>query len=286
MIKIKNVLPIFFSIIFIFYTLNSIDVSIQNLEFSFININFYFFFILFFIPIHGLLSLKYKFLINKYKKITFKESVYVNLVGFSYSLILPMKGGDFFRQKYFKSSFNKNKFQKNIFLKINIAEKIISLIAIILLIFISLTLSNIFKALLIDYDLYIYLLFTIFVILSIFIISLIKKKIIVPISKIFIFDILIWLLQFYQIYLIFLFFNIDLNFPSIVIIFGLAIICGTLPISIGGFGVRDYVILSIFLLLNLSDYLLVILMFFNLRYFLPAFIAVGIFLFKFVKNDS
>ena len=102
-------------------------------------------------------------------------------------------------------------------------------------------------------------------------------------SKIFnflLFDILIWSLQFFQIFLIISILNIDINIFETVFIFGISIIIGLIPISIGGFGVRDYVIYFLFTNLNIEANIFMLLILFNLRYLLPVLIS---FIFSIIK---
>ena len=88
------------------------------------------------------------------------------------------------------------------------------------------------------------------------------------------FDIVIWLVQFLQIITIIKILEINLNVYEIVFIFGSAIIIGLFPISIGGFGVRDYVIFYLFNSINMEADIFLVLLLFNLRYILPIFIGI------------
>ena len=102
-------------------------------------------------------------------------------------------------------------------------------------------------------------------------------------SKIFnflLFNFLIWSLQFFQIFLIISILNIDINIFETVFIFGISIIIGLIPISIGGFGVRDYVIYFLFTNLNIEANIFMLLILFNLRYLLPVLIS---FIFSIIK---
>ena len=89
----------------------------------------------------------------------------------------------------------------------------------------------------------------------------------------FLFDILIWSLQFLQMFLIVSILNIDIGFFEVVLIFGISIIAGLIPISIGGFGVRDYVIFFLFTNLNIEANIFIVLILFNIRYLLPVIIG-------------
>ncbi len=67
--------------------------------------------------------------------------------------------------------------------------------------------------------------------------------------------------------------NIDIGFFEVVLIFGISIIAGLIPISIGGFGVRDYVIFFLFTNLNIEANIFIVLILFNIRYLLPVIIG-------------
>ena len=86
----------------------------------------------------------------------------------------------------------------------------------------------------------------------------------------FIVDTIVWLIIFLQIYVISIQINVKIDFLIICFIFGYSILAGLIPISFGGFGVRDIIIYN-----SLERYLdnneiLILLFFFNLRYFIPA----------------
>jgi len=85
---------------------------------------------------------------------------------------------------------------------------------------------------------------------------------------------MIWLIQFLQIFLIIKIIGVNLDIFKTVFIFGTSILLGLLPISLGGFGVRDYVIYYFLNSLGLSDHIFLILIFFNLRYLFPLLIGV------------
>ena len=89
------------------------------------------------------------------------------------------------------------------------------------------------------------------------------------------FDFLIWLFQFFQIYFLIKLLSINLNLEDTVVIFGLSLIAGLFPLSLGGFGIRDY-----FIILQLKNQvpdqdLLMLILLFNLRYLIP--IVCGLF---------
>lgn len=284
--KLKIFSPLLCSLVFLIYIGNSINISEQIFFYEKLDKIFYIYFVILFLPIHFIISLKYKILIENYKKINLLKSIYVNLIGFTFSLLIPMKGGDFFRQKYIE--FNKKEYQPNssFFFKINFLEKIISLFAIILIIcissFFSQEIENIFPA-------YKFLKFIFFLFILIFLLLFyfkVKKKFSISFSKIFFFDLIAWLLQFLQIFLIVFFFDINLSVVNTIVIFGLAIVFGSLPISLGGFGIRDYILFYSFNTIGISENLLVVLVFFNLRYLLPAFITFLILIYKYFLNDN
>ena len=56
---------------------------------------------------------------------------------------------------------------------------------------------------------------------------------------------------------------------------------GLIPLSVGGFGIRDYFIMLHLNSLNIDFNLFLILILFNLRYFIPAITSVLVSFFKF-----
>ena len=146
--KLKIFFPLSCSLLFLIYIGNSINISEQIFFYENVNKIFYLYFVILFLPIHFIISLKYKILIANYKKINLLKSIYVNLIGFTFSLLIPMKGGDFFRQKYIDFNENERQLSSSFFFKINFLEKIISLFAIVLIIslfsFFSEEIGNIF----------------------------------------------------------------------------------------------------------------------------------------------
>ena len=64
--------------------------------------------------------------------------------------------------------------------------------------------------------------------------------------------------------------HIELNIFETIFIFGISIIAGLIPISIGGFGVRDYVIFFLFTNLSIETNIFILLILFNLRYLIPV----------------
>ena len=120
----------------------------------------------------------------------------------------------------------------------------------------------------------------VFLILSfIFIIYFIKrltiknKNLRLKIKNLVLFDFFIWSLQFLQIFLIIEILNVGITIFDTIVIFGISILVGLLPISIGGFGVRDYVIFLLFSNLGIDGNLFLILLLFNLRYILPIILS-------------
>lgn len=284
--KLKFFFPLLCSLIFLFYIGNSINISEQILIYEKLNKNFYLYFAILFLPIHFVISLKYKILIENYKKINLLNSLFVNLIGFTFSLLIPMKGGDFFRQKYIKFNKKENKFSNSFFFKINFLEKIISLFAILLIIFFTSLFSKKIEIILPFYAILKYFLFVITIICFLLFYFQIKKYFSISLPKIFFLDVIAWLLQFLQIFLIIIFFDINLSAANTIIIFGLAIIFGSLPISLGGFGVRDYILFYFFTNIGISENLLIILVFFNLRYLFPAFITFLILSYKYFLSNN
>lgn len=224
-----------------------------------------------FIPIFYLLSIKLIYLLSHLKKIDFTVSLKATIIAYNYNLFLPAKSGDFFRYKYldleisFKNFFN-----------INIIEKIISLFVLILLVtlgFLNIKLSNINF---LHFN-YIYLLFIfsilLLIVLSFFIYLCNKINFFHKILKLSVFDFFLWLLQFLQIVTIMNILNIDIQLYEIVFIFGAAIIAGLIPISIGGFGVRDYVIFYLFNYMDIQADIFIVLLLFNVRYIFPVLIS-------------
>ena len=84
-----------------------------------------------------------------------------------------------------------------------------------------------------------------------------------------IYDFLIWSFQFVQIYFFIKLLSLNIYMQDIVVIFGLSLIAGLFPISLGGFGIRDY-----FLILQLKNQitdqnLFILILIFNMRYLIP-----------------
>ena len=112
--------------------------------------------------------------------------------------------------------------------------------------------------------------------------KMLKKKL----FKFLIFDIIIWTLQFAQIFLIIKILGINLTFFQTIFIFGISIIAGLLPISVGGFGVRDYMIFVLFKFLKVDANLFLLLILFNLKYLLPVIISLVFAFSRLKKKES
>lgn len=225
-----------------------------------------------FIPIFYFLSLKLVYLINNLKKVKFINSFKATVISYTYNLFLPAKSGDLFRYKYLDL---KIKFID--FLNINIVEKLLSLSVLLILVFFSYLISSYEITRLIKInEFYIFFLFILLLVSIFFLIKKItlKNKNLRPkIRNLIFFDFLIWSLQFLQIFLIIKTLDVEMTIFETIFIFGTSILVGLLPISIGGFGVRDYVIFLLFSNLEIDGNLFLILMLFNLRYILPIIIS-------------
>lgn len=240
--------------------------------------------ILLFFPIFYLLTLKLILLIKNIKSIKFFASLNATLIAYNYNLFLPAKSGDFFRHKYLdlKISF------KNFF-KINIVEKLISFFVLFCFVFFSYLLSNLDFSEIVDLSkLYISFIFFLILIGNLYFIkkfinkeNYLKSKFLNLLS----FDILIWSLQFFQLFLIINILGIKIDIFGTIFIFGISIIVGLIPISIGGFGVRDYVIFFFFTNMNIEANIFLVLILFNIRYLLPVLIGL-IFSIKSFQNEK
>jgi len=225
-----------------------------------------------FVPIFYFLTLKLIYLVNNFKKVIFYQAFKATTIAYTYNLFLPAKTGDFFRHKYLDLEITFKKF-----FKINIVEKLISLFVLLTLVFMSFVITDIDISNVINLSkLNISLIFILVILFNLYFVKkfiskdkYLKKKIL----NFFLFDILIWSLQFLQMFLIVSILNIDIGFFEVVLIFGISIIAGLIPISIGGFGVRDYVIFFLFTNLNIEANIFIVLILFNIRYLLPVIIG-------------
>ena len=251
---------------------NKIFIDTPNIDLSIKNLSLAIFILTVFIPIFYLLSLKLVFLLDHVKKIKLYDSFLATIIAYNYNLFFPAKTGDFFRHKFLNIDITFKHF-----FRINIIEKLVSLIVLFFFVLVSYSILDLnFKSLLNFNINYIYLsIFFIFLIIILLLSFLLKKEKIIKkkIYNLLIFDILIWSIQFVQIFLIIKILNINLNFTEMIFIFGVSIIIGLLPISVGGFGVRDYVIFIFFELLKVEANLFFLLFFFNLRYLVPVFVS-------------
>ncbi len=225
-----------------------------------------------FVPIFYFLTLKLIYLVNNFEKVIFYQAFKATTIAYTYNLFLPAKTGDFFRHKYLDLEITFKKF-----FKINIVEKLISLFVLLTLVFLSFVITDIDISNVINLSkLNISLIFILVILFNLYFVKkfiskdkYLEKKIL----NFFLFDILIWSLQFLQMFLIVSILNIDIGFFEVVLIFGISIIAGLIPISIGGFGVRDYVIFFLFTNLNIEANIFIVLILFNIRYLLPVIIG-------------
>ena len=225
-----------------------------------------------FVPIFYFLTLKLIYLVNNFKKVIFYQAFKATTIAYTYNLFLPAKTGDFFRHKYLDLEITFKKF-----FKINIVEKLISLFVLLTLVFLSFVITDIDISNVINLSkLNISLMFILVILFNLYFVKkfiskdkYLEKKIL----NFFLFDILIWSLQFLQMFLIVSILNIDIGFFETVLIFGTSIIAGLIPISIGGFGVRDYVVFFLFTNLNIEANIFIVLILFNIRYLLPVIIG-------------
>ena len=225
-----------------------------------------------FVPIFYFLTLKLIYLVNNFKKVIFYQAFKATTIAYTYNLFLPAKTGDFFRHKYLDLEITFKKF-----FKINIVEKLISLFVLLTLVFLSFVITDIDISNVINLSkLNISLMFILVILFNLYFVKkfiskdkYLEKKIL----NFFLFDILIWSLQFLQMFLIVSILNIDIGFFETVLIFGISIIAGLIPISIGGFGVRDYVVFFLFTNLNIEANIFIVLILFNIRYLLPVIIG-------------
>ena len=271
----KN-LKYLFSLIISIFLLNRISneiyINFSELKVLKEEIHLLIFILIIFVPIFYFLTLKLIYLVNNFKKVKFYQAFQATTIAYTYNLFLPAKTGDFFRHKYLdlKITFKK-------FFKINIVEKLISLFVLLVLVFLSFVISDIDISNVINLSkLNISLIFILVILFNLYFVKkfiskdkYLEKKIL----NFFLFDILIWSLQFLQMFLIVSILNIDIGFFETVLIFGISIIAGLIPISIGGFGVRDYVVFFLFTNLNIEANIFIVLILFNIRYLLPVIIG-------------
>jgi len=251
---------------------NNIFIEDIDIDLSIKNLILIIFALIIFIPVFYLLSIKLVLLLDHIKKIKIYDSFLATIIAYNYNLFFPAKTGDFFRHKFLNIDIS----FKNFF-KINIVEKLVSLIVLFIFILVSYLNLNLNFFNLINFDIiYIYVLtFLVFAMMVFFLFFFLKKEKMLKkkLFKFLIFDIIIWILQFTQIFLIVKILGINLTFFQTTFIFGISIIAGLLPISVGGFGVRDYMIFVFFEFLRVDANLFLLLILFNLKYLLPVIIS-------------
>ena len=285
---IKN-LKYFLSLIISLYLLNKISkeiyINLSLLKVLKDEIILLIFILIVFLPIFYFLTLKLIYLANNFKKVRFYQAFRATIVAYTYNLFLPAKSGDFFRHKYLNLNLTFKKF-----FKINIVEKLISLQVLLTFVFLSFVISNTdISGITSVSKLNICFIFILLLICNLYFVKKFISKDNYLQSKILnfaFFDILIWSLQFFQIFLIINILHIDINIFEIVFIFGISIIAGLIPISIGGFGVRDYVIFFLFTNLGLETNIFILLVLFNLRYLLPVLISFLFSILHFLNGKS
>ena len=271
----KN-LKYLFSLIISIFLLNKINneiyINFSELKVLTEEIHLLIFILIIFLLIFYFLTLKLIYLVNNFKKVIFYQAFQATTIAYTYNLFLPAKTGDFFRHKYLDLEITFKKF-----FKINIVEKLISLFVLLTLVFLSFVITDIDISNVINLSkLNISLMFILVILFNLYFVKkfiskdkYLEKKIL----NFFLFDILIWSLQFLQMFLIVSILNIDIGFFETVLIFGISIIAGLIPISIGGFGVRDYVVFFLFTNLNIEANIFIVLILFNIRYLLPVIIG-------------
>ncbi len=264
---------------------NNIFIEDIDIDLSIKNLSLIIFALIIFIPVFYLLSIKLVLLLDHIKRIKIYDSFLATIIAYNYNLFFPAKTGDFFRHKFLNIDIS----FKNFF-KINIIEKLVSLIVLSFFILVSYLTLDLSFFNLINFDIiYIYVLtFLLFVIMILFLFFFLKKEKMLKkkLFKFLIFDIIIWTLQFAQIFLIIKILGINLTFFQTIFIFGISIIAGLLPISVGGFGVRDYMIFVLFKFLKVDANLFLLLILFNLKYLLPVIISLVFAFSRLKKKES
>ena len=264
---------------------NDIFIEDIDIDLSIKNLSLIIFALIIFIPVFYLLSIKLVLLLDHIKRIKIYDSFLATIIAYNYNLFFPAKTGDFFRHKFLNIDIS----FKNFF-KINIIEKLVSLIVLSFFVLVSYLTLDLSFFNLINFDIiYIYVLtFLLFVIMILFLFFFLKKEKMLKkkLFKFLIFDIIIWTLQFAQIFLIIKILGINLTFFQTIFIFGISIIAGLLPISVGGFGVRDYMIFVLFKFLKVDANLFLLLILFNLKYLLPVIISLVFAFSRLKKKES
>ncbi|MFP4403268.1 MAG: lysylphosphatidylglycerol synthase transmembrane domain-containing protein [Candidatus Woesearchaeota archaeon] len=122
--KLQYFLTLLFTIIILFFIFKQINFNLLLNEIKNINIYWLIFsYLLLIFPI-SFTAIKWKILISDYKKITFYDSLKLHFVMESFSIITPLKMGDFINAFY----KNDNKFNRKIGVGASIFEKLIDLI--------------------------------------------------------------------------------------------------------------------------------------------------------------
>ena len=150
-------------------------------------------------------------MVNNFKKVIFYQAFKATTIAYTYNLFLPANTGDFFRHKYLDLEITFKKF-----FKINIVEKLISLFVLLALVFLSFVITDIDISNVINLSkLNITLIFILVILFNLYFVKkfiskdkYLEKKIL----NFFLFDILIWSLQFLQMFLIVSILNIDIGF--------------------------------------------------------------------------
>ena len=241
-----------------------------------------------FLPLIYIASKKYVVLVDKYKKIKLSTSVKVNLISSFYNLFFPAKLGDLTR--YYYSKIPKKYFVNC--LSLFFFEKLISFLSLILIVLFCSEIKSqqnlIILSILLILGIIVFsnkfdkvnnlinLIFQKIHQLKFRIHSKVKEKLDSKFFFFFILDTIVWLIIFLQIYVISSQLDTKINFLLICFIFGYSILAGLIPISFGGFGIRDIIIFNSLERYLENNEILVLLLFFNLRYFIPAIL--GLFL--------
>ena len=273
---------LFISLIFLYYTYKNFSINDLKDALNIVNLTNVLIYLILFFPIIYIASIKYILLVDKFKKIKLSTSIKVNLISSFYNLFFPAKLGDLTR--YYYSKIPKKYFVNC--LSLFFFEKLISFLSLILIVLFCSEVDNhqnlIFLSILFFFLILIFLnnFNKINNILNLIIQKLyqfkfkthkkIKEKLNFQFFFFFILDTIVWLIIFLQIYTISSQINVKIDFLIVCFIFGYSILAGLVPISFGGFGVRDIIIYN-----SLESYLnnneiLILLLFFNLRYFIPA----------------
>ena len=270
---------------FLYYTYRNFSIEDLVLSLNSINILSLFVYFFFFIPIILILSVKFIILISSYKKMPLKSSININLISSFYNIFFPAKLGDILR--IFYSKISKKNYANC--LALTFLEKIVSFLSLVSLIIVfkefntSLILFSVIIFLTLAIVFFTNKFYEISNFLNTILNKFLKKKIMLNKKNsinfkgnliiFFTLDTIVWLLIFAQVYIISYDLNINLKFAAICYIFGYSILLGLVPISFGGFGIRDILIYKSLEGLISNQEILILLFFFNLRYFIPAIVG-------------